>query len=97
MVYCTEHILLIGRVDVGSIKEKEEDQMEVKKVNGNPQVILTLFWQEALDLGALAVRTNEKAVKGFFSISKRENKEQIVRIDDLLNNISEAFCEKGVE
>ena len=25
VVYCEEHIFLIGRVDVGSIKKKEED------------------------------------------------------------------------
>ena len=70
--------------------------MECKKINVKPQVVLTLSWQEALDLTALADRTNKEAVVGFFIKSKGKNKEQVDRIDFLLEDISEAFDEEGV-
>ncbi len=73
--------------------------MEVKKINENPQVVLTLSWEEALDLVTLADRTSVGAVTRFFVKCnvKNPDQEQIDRIDALLNDISGAFDEEGVE
>ena len=72
--------------------------MEVKKINGNPQVVLIFSWEEALDLGALADRTSVQVVSGFFVKRnvKDSDQEQIRRIDSLLADISETLEEEGI-